>query len=569
MTAGRVTAVWGSAYYRQEDGSLKPVRVGDELTSGQQVLTNQDGIVEIAPKALSPKLMQLIQAAADVDRTLQQVEVRDPEVVPAAGSGPFSGGSLLPGVRVERISETVTPQSFRSTDWGTFEADMAPSVPSVPLSLMPSSSPVDDSPMMEVPAVGQIIPLTALAVSEEGLTAGLSDSAGLVDTTDLNVATVTVNLNLGVSSLGLVLSAPVQGVYAAGGQKLIWLPDGQSGLIAKTVADPTAPNVMTAQWDEASGQVTVTLLQPLEHGGVGEDLLSLAFELKEAGAGVPVAVVMVQVEDDAPLAPAVQILYGVAVEDANHHWTSSPIQGSLLDGLQMGADGVGHLYSITLGGQEHVADPSLPVMTLTTGLGGSLTVDMRSGQFTYLPPPDRPTYGMDEITYAVLDRDGDVSTATRHAVVNPFETVLTTAHKAETLVGHDGTDVFRWGFSSPNVTIPASLTMDHVVGFKLGHPDSTGADILDLRDLLRDEHAASGGEGLSHFIQMETVGSGTQLHISTRGYFDSPASKPQWNDPTIILDGVDLRGGLGLAASASSAEVINQLIAQGQLYVDP
>jgi hypothetical protein len=111
--------------------------------------------------------------------------------------------------------------------------------------------------------------------------------------------------------------------------------------------------------------------------------------------------------------------------------------------------------------------------------------------------------------------------------------------------------------------------MDHVVGFKLGHPDSTGADILDLRDLLRGEHAASGGEALSHFIQIETVGSDTQLHISTRGYFDGPASKPQWNDPTIVLDGVDLRGGLGLAPSASSADVINKLIVQGQLYVDP
>ncbi|MCC7544819.1 MAG: hypothetical protein IT506_04955, partial [Aquabacterium sp.] len=76
MTAGRVTAVWGSAFYRQEDGSLKPVRVGDELISGQQVLTDQDGIVEIAHKEFSPKLMQLIQAAADVDRTVKQLEVR-------------------------------------------------------------------------------------------------------------------------------------------------------------------------------------------------------------------------------------------------------------------------------------------------------------------------------------------------------------------------------------------------------------------------------------------------------------------------------------------------------------
>lgn len=568
MTAGRVTAVWGSAFYRQEDGSLKPVRVGDELTSGQQVLTNQDGIVEIAPKALSPKLTQLIQAAADVARTVKQLEVRDPEVVPAAGLGPFGGGSLLPGVRVERIAEAVTPQSFERVALLVEDEGAVQPVPFVPLGLSVPSSASDEFPMIRVPEDERPIPLTVLAVSEEGLQAGLPDAMGAGDTTDLNVASEAVNVEASAPRTGLVLSAPVQSVYAANGQKLVWSSDGQSGLIAKTVAEPTATNVLTAQWDEVAGQVKVTLLQPLLHPDAGEDQLSLSFELKAPGGGAPVAVVHVQVEDDAPIEPATQLVHGEAQPVTGDQWLASPIEGSLLDGAAMGGDGLGLVHSLTTGGQSHLTDPSLPIMTVTTGLGGTLTVDVRTGQYTYLPPPDRPNYGVDQVDYTVVDQDGDVAMSTWQAVVNPYETVLSTS-KADTLVGHDGTDVFKWGFSSPNVTIPAAFSVDHVVGFKLGKPDLTGADILDLRDLLRGEHLASGGEGLSHFIQIETDAAGTQLHISTRGRYDSPASQPQWHDPTIVLDGVDLRGDLGLSASASSAEVINKLIAQGQLYLDP
>ena len=734
MTAGRVTAVWGSAFYRLQDGSLKPVRVGDELSSGQQVLTNQDGIVEIAPQVLSPKLMQLIQAAAEVDRTIKNIEQRDPEVVPAAGLDPVSGGSLLPGVRVERIAEVVSPLSFEGVGVSGPLGAVVPSLSFVPLALAVVSPPQED-PLAQIPENERPVPVIALTVSEEGLTSGLPDSGGMSDTTDLSTRSVLLSVPIDVPRTGLVLVAPSQDVHAASGQKLVWLPDGQSGLIGKTVDDPTAPNVVTAQWDEVSGQITVTLLGPLQHHTQGEDVLMLQFGLKQSAGDVPVAWVSVQVEDDAPVAhaqlepvaingtnlmlvvdlsgglqPAVQALGAVidryahngpvavrlitvsdqvktvgdqwvsasvaksflhglsahaghdydgalgvaqsaflteagrlpdaanvsyfmagsavgvdavdpgeeaawAVFLADHHILShavglgpdaavvdlnpiaydgqllqsldailvpdvatttdlvsqlavSPIRGSLLDGADMGADGFGLVHSITVGGNQHLADPSLPIMTVTTEQGGTLTVDVQTGQYTYVPPNAVQTYKLDEIGYTLIDRDGDEVSATLNAVVNRFETVVAT-DKADKLIGHDGTDVFTWGFSDPNVTIPASLTIDHVVGFKLGQPSKTGADVLDLRDLLQGEHAGTGGEGLSHFIQISSDSTGSQLHISTMGRFDTPTSQPKWNDPTIGIDGVDLRAGLGLAAGASSADVINKLLAQGQLYVDP
>lgn len=734
MTAGRVTAVWGSAFYRLSDGSLKAVRVGDELISGQQVLTNQDGIVEIAPKVLSAKLMQLIQAAAEVDRTIKNIELRDPELVPAAGFDPIGGGSLLPGVRVERIAEVVSPLSFESAGISSPLVSGVSAQSFVPLAVA-VDEPVPEHPLAQVPENERPVPVMALTVSEEGLTSGLPDFVGLSDTTNLNSASVQVTLPSGSPRAGLELFVLPQDVRAASGQKLIWLSDGHSGLIGKTVDDPTAPNVVAAQWDEVSGQVTVTLLAPLQHRGEGEDVLMLQFGLKQHDDDVPVAVVYVQVEDDAPIAypqpepvavdgtnlmlvvdlsaglqasrqaleavvdryahlgpvavrlvtvsdqvkvwgdqwvsasvaksllsgltahaghdydgaldvaqaafmtetgrlpHATNVSYFVAGSSmgidavdsgeeaawvrflADHHILShavglgvqvsaddvdpiaydgqllqsmdavlvpdvatlsdvvshsvvSPIRGSLLEGVNMGADGLGLVHSITVGGHQHLADPSLPVMAVTTGQGGTLTVDVQTGQYTYVPPVGVQTYKLDEIGYTLVDRDGDQVSATLNAVVNRFETIVTT-NKADILVGHDGTDVFTWGFSDPNVTIPASLTIDHVVGFKLGQPSKTGADVLDLRDLLQGEHAGSGGQGLSHFIQISSDSTGSQLHISTTGRFDAPTSQPKWNDPTIVIDGVDLRAGLGLAAGASSADVINKLIAQGQLYVDP
>ena len=99
MSAGRVTAVRGVPGFRQPDGSLAPVRIGDELTTGQQVLTDQQGIVEIMPVALSPRILKYIQAAAEVDRSIKGLESREPEFEPAAGANANGSGSLLPGLR--------------------------------------------------------------------------------------------------------------------------------------------------------------------------------------------------------------------------------------------------------------------------------------------------------------------------------------------------------------------------------------------------------------------------------------------------------------------------------------
>ncbi|HET8695613.1 MAG TPA: hypothetical protein VFM33_13145, partial [Aquabacterium sp.] len=108
LSAGRVTAIWGHAYRIEPNGALAPLHVGDQITGWQQILTDQKGIVEIEPKALSPKLLALIQAA-DADHAIARIESQAPEAAPAAGLEGGSG-SLLPGLRVDRVHESVSPQ---------------------------------------------------------------------------------------------------------------------------------------------------------------------------------------------------------------------------------------------------------------------------------------------------------------------------------------------------------------------------------------------------------------------------------------------------------------------------
>ncbi|WP_298014912.1 hypothetical protein, partial [uncultured Aquabacterium sp.] len=113
MSAGVVTAVWGSAFVRAPDGKLTPIRVGDKMKGGEQIVTEADGIVQISPldgavvtaKPAKPQ-------AVDVDRALEALESPTDEEAPAAGLTGGAEGGFQPGLRVDRVVESVGPQSF-------------------------------------------------------------------------------------------------------------------------------------------------------------------------------------------------------------------------------------------------------------------------------------------------------------------------------------------------------------------------------------------------------------------------------------------------------------------------
>ncbi|MEY4765938.1 MAG: hypothetical protein RI907_2611, partial [Pseudomonadota bacterium] len=107
MSAGKVTAIWGQAFLKLPNGKLQALKVGDKLLGGEKVITSQDGIVEISPAKGHPILAKL-----HPEPVLAQPEI---EIEPAAGPGGASGG-MLPGLRVDRVQESVGQLEFRFDD---------------------------------------------------------------------------------------------------------------------------------------------------------------------------------------------------------------------------------------------------------------------------------------------------------------------------------------------------------------------------------------------------------------------------------------------------------------------
>ena len=148
-----------------------------------------------------------------------------------------------------------------------------------------------------------------------------------------------------------------------------------------------------------------------------------------------------------------------------------------------------------------------------------------------------------------------------------------------TLTGHSASsDVFAWSLSAQGSTTASTGTngttastthaIDTIVDFDTV-ARSAGGDVLDLRDLLCGEHTTGGTGNLSQFLDFDTTSNpgSTVVHISTTGGFTT-GYDAKAEDQTIVLQNVNLRGDLGLGASASDNQVIAELMTRGKLLVD-
>ncbi|OYY61930.1 MAG: hypothetical protein B7Y51_09365, partial [Burkholderiales bacterium 28-67-8] len=107
---GKVAAIWGSALIRDANGKMRVLKVDDEVKNGDVILTTQGGFVRInetepavAAAAVKPA------AGSDVDRVIAGLNDGELDIAPGAGLRGGDGGEFLPGLRVDRISESVTP----------------------------------------------------------------------------------------------------------------------------------------------------------------------------------------------------------------------------------------------------------------------------------------------------------------------------------------------------------------------------------------------------------------------------------------------------------------------------
>jgi hypothetical protein len=140
MSAGRVTAIWGSAFVRLPDGTLKPLQVGDKVAGGERIVTEENGMVQISPlpSVKSPSAVtKVAEPVTVVDKAIAGVDAREPDQAPAAGLTGGADGGLQPGLRVERVVES-EPGRQLSFDFGS--SDRASGAPQGPAANQKGSS---------------------------------------------------------------------------------------------------------------------------------------------------------------------------------------------------------------------------------------------------------------------------------------------------------------------------------------------------------------------------------------------------------------------------------------------
>jgi hypothetical protein len=272
------------------------------------------------------------------------------------------------------------------------------------------------------------------------------------------------------------------------------------------------------------------------------------------------------------------------------------LAGTATSGVAGGAD-TAHISSVTVDDGKpahtfdgaHAAagsgiDPISNVLTVTTNKFGTLTIDMDDGSYGYQPPTTINQPYTESITFTVTDRDGSSTpsslvinvpaTATGQQVhVGTASALSASTSVGETLHATPLADVFSWTLADAGA--PGSPSVTHITGFGTASASQNG-DTLDLRDLLLGELAGPQGTvgNLGHYLDFSVNGSGAQasttLQISSHGGFDPAlgAAGTALADKTIVLDGVDLRGSLGLDAHAANQQIIESLLQHGKLVVD-
>ena len=136
----------------------------------------------------------------------------------------------------------------------------------------------------------------------------------------------------------------------------------------------------------------------------------------------------------------------------------------------------------------------------------------------------------------------------------------------DVLTGGLGTDVFQWTLADPG-TSAATRAVDTVKDFNVAAA-SAGGDVLDLRDLLTSENTTGGAGNLQNYLDFDTSGSNTVIRISPTGAFSNGNYTAANDHQQIVLEGVNIRTGLGLAVNATDAQIITKLIQDGKLLVD-
>jgi Ca2+-binding RTX toxin-like protein len=139
--------------------------------------------------------------------------------------------------------------------------------------------------------------------------------------------------------------------------------------------------------------------------------------------------------------------------------------------------------------------------------------------------------------------------------------------RGDAIAGPLSSDTFAWVLADKGTA--GTPAVDVVQDFSLAAASANG-DVLDLRDLLVAENTSGGVGNLQNYLDFDTtsVAGQTTIRISSTGGFTGGTYAAGAEDQRITLTGVDLRAGLGLLASATDNQIIQELLTRNKLVVD-
>ena len=344
-TQGTVTGLWGSAIVKGADGRAHPLKIGDIVRRGDVILTSQDGIVQLTsdvhvaapvsataavdaatPPTAAETAPRATATRSETDQVIEKLAQNDVDAATAAGLAGGDGGEFLPGLRVDRITETLTP-----------------------LGLANGQDTDTNNPPPVAEAAASAAALANIAPS------ALDGSVSGPENTTLPVAL------RGVDSDGNVVSVTVTGVPAGG---TLLLADGITVVSAgQTLTPAQAAGLLFKPAVDFVGQATINFFVTDNQGSTSNG-----------------GVVSLNLVDTNPPPPTNQP--PVAVNDSATTAEDTPATGNVLGN---DSDPDGNALTVTqfsLGGVTYAAGAT----AIVAGVG-SLTLST-NGAYTFTPEPN-------------------------------------------------------------------------------------------------------------------------------------------------------------------------------------
>ena len=308
--------------------------------------------------------------------------------------------------------------------------------------------------------------------------------------------------------------------------------------------------------------------------------------------------------------------YGVAVTLGADNYLSRSISSVQVDGVTYSfspnlgvASASGSASWSYSGARWPVNSTSDGVLTVNTTSGGVLQLRASDGAYSYKAPSGLSSGYSEVLTYVVTDSDGDsaarsysidVSATSAMNVMSAtsFDENLTGTGGRDAIygsagwdtlsgglgddfiyggVGQDrlygggGSDVFVWGSdtfaAAEGQRYFKMYNRDYVQDYDVS-PVSGGGDVIDLRGILWGESIAL--NNINDYIHINTTISSDRawVSLSSRGDFSGGYVETKTSQAIDLIGGNLLNSALGLAAGATSAQIVAAMIAQGKLLVD-